>query len=868
MKRTLAALALLALAAVLFFVPRGDERGPEAVRGADGATSDAPTASASPLAATDATSERTSVVEAAPATLTDAAAAELAAEAATDVDDPRLAHIRGIVLQHDGTPAADAKLVVRGWGVSGERAQRHGTPTKPWQDVVAVTNADGSFDVAFDPPGAYQFVFEIAAAWAPMASWRWGEVPPGSVIDLGTIELPLGGRVEGRIVRHDGSPAGGVWTVATEDSAHGMQRYVPEQRISTQSDPDDSTFVFEGLAPGFFEIKASTLLAEPVLPQVVKVVAGRTSSVTFVHAGPPLERKLALSFTHLAAGAFAPPRREHVHLRTPQGNEIANGTVAAELPQGYRGGLVFEDLEPGAYVIAIDDPRFEPFVSEPLVTGRQHALALRGSVALTLCVTADGRALDDASFTVRPLVGEKGKSVFAYATPIAHDVPGEYLFATAPEAQVWYVAAHGFEAGEVEFPAGFELGSEQRVVVELEPAIGISGRVLDANGAPLAGAKVTAHLARDTAADANASSKGVFVDGNAPRVHTTTAADGTYWIGPLDAPAYDLVTDHPPAVCGFALAVPARSEGVDLVLAPHGSLSGRITPDFKGRADVGLVFRHTQAGARLPMHLTLLHRFAGAMSDFDAISVSADGTFRADFQPVGAHELALTTGLGEFTMGDSTTSVGDSVMKTVPYTIAAGATTELVVDLSNEAPRSARIHVDLTTESTSLLRVIGLKHTTTHDGSQHWFITAEGTLDDDGWAEVWPITPGRWRFELRPYDAPWAWPIGDEVDIDGATEFERRVTVELVRARVAVVAPSGAPAANQSFLIPLDGMSTSLRSNAAGELEFEMPPGTYTLKSSIKAIGSNSKPVPAQPIELVWTREGPAEPVLVLRPVE
>ena len=165
-------------------------------------------------------------------------------------------------------------------------------------------------------------------------------------------------------------------------------------------------------------------------------------------------------------------------------------------------------------------------------------------------------------------------------------------------------------------------------------------------------------------------------------------------------------------------------------------------------------------------------------------------------------------------------------------------------------------------------RVIGLKLTTTHDGSQHWFITAEGTLDDDGWADVWPITPGRWRFELRPYDAPWAFAIGAEVEIDGASEFERRVTVELVRARVTVVDSSGAPVANQRFLIPLDGMSTSLRSDAAGELEFEMPPGTYTLQSNIKPAFGAGKAVPAEPLEVVWTSSGPAEPVLVLRPKE
>jgi hypothetical protein len=864
MKRTLALVALLAVAAVLFFVLRGEERGPEALRGADTAAGEPSNANESALVAADAAKERTSVaVGAIPATA-EAAVSDLAASGAPTVDASQLARIRGVVLQHDGTPAVGAKLTVRGWEAGKDRVQQFGRPTTPWEDVRGTTNADGSFEIAFDPPGAYQFTFEIAAAWAPMATWRWGEVPPGRLIDLGTIELPLGGQIEVDIVRPDGSPVGGAWTVFTEDSLHGPLRDHHEASIYAEKDPTTGRYVFVGLAPGNVEITPVTSLAAPPKPQRVEVVAGRTATVTFVFVGPPIERMLAFNYSGFASRMFGPPPREHVHVRDMQGVEVVSGTVAVDLDKSYGVGLVFDDLEPGEYVIAVDDPRFAAHLSEPLATGGLHTLALEGSVTLTLTVTSGGRPVEGASFVAWPLGGDSQRAATRGRTrATAGAAPGEYVLATVPDAQVWSVSALGHVTGEVELATGLAPGSVQRATVELERGIGIGGRVLDANGEPLAGVEVTAFVARDAQAEAEVRTRGVFTRGNTPRTHAVSAADGSYWIGPLDAPAHDLVTDHPPAVCGFALAVPAGSEGVDLVLAPHGSLTGHIIPEFEGRARVSIGLRHSGAPSRLPPLLTLEghHR--------SPVVVASDGTFRADFQPVGAHELVLSIAPSKFAMGDGSMTIGGARLASAPYTIAAGVTTDVVVDVSNDLPLEARFHVDETSGSATKLRVVGLKLVHHESGNTtNWYIEAAADVGTDGWAEVSPITPGTWRFELRPYDAPWGWPIGDEIEIDATTDLERRVVVELVRARFAVVDPSGARIPECHFAFPLEGMWSSMQADESGELELEMPPGTYTLEPGHEVPDANGTLRPAQPIQLVWTRDGPAEPVLVLRPME
>lgn len=87
-----------------------------------------------------------------------------------------------------------------------------------WTDPdPVITTGDGRFDIAFDPPPAYQHFLEAQCEGRVPRTARWGAFERGRVDDLGDVSLPLGHVVEGRVVDTAGAAIPDVFV-----AVHGL----------------------------------------------------------------------------------------------------------------------------------------------------------------------------------------------------------------------------------------------------------------------------------------------------------------------------------------------------------------------------------------------------------------------------------------------------------------------------------------------------------------------------------------------------------------------------------------------------------------------------------------------------------------------
>ena len=167
-----------------------------------------------------------------------AAAAVLRPRAA--VDDPARV-VRGLVVDSHGRPLRDAIVEPRGVGVL-----KDGKPegmmfgTIRGLDPLAVTNAKGEFELAYNQPTNEMFFGIEARGFAPKAFLK---VPTGA--DRQTFRLGDGATVRGRLTE-DGKPvAGAEIGLFCQDNGNGAG--YDEIRLGTQ---EDGSFVFTNVPAG------------------------------------------------------------------------------------------------------------------------------------------------------------------------------------------------------------------------------------------------------------------------------------------------------------------------------------------------------------------------------------------------------------------------------------------------------------------------------------------------------------------------------------------------------------------------------------------------------------------------------------------
>ncbi len=176
------------------------------------------------------------------------------------------------------------------------------------------------------------------------------------------------------------------------------------------------------------------------------------------------------------------------------------------------------------------------------------------------------------------------------------------------------------------------------VRVPLSEASDVAGRVVDDEGRPVAGARVTT------------TSDGVL-DRAPPGV--TTDEQGRFALPPPGPPApgrrVSIVAEGPEGRAALSLRPDETVSDVVLVLVPGATVQGRVV-DGEGRALAGVVARLEPVWGRLPdrgrpgARTSLLLSMSGSDAGFPTASTDAEGRFEVRAVPRGPYDVRLARG--------------------------------------------------------------------------------------------------------------------------------------------------------------------------------------------------------------------------------
>lgn len=650
--------------------------------------------------------------------------------------------------------------------------------------VETVSGEDGSFTFPH-LPAAEVDLHAAAGGFAPVRV-RGVEVDGGpAAADLGTLVLAPGAALHGRVSTPAGEPVAGarLWVAEADGRPPEVVLNGIEETPPTGESGADGSFRVPDLAagrrhhlhaaaPGRLAASLPGLVppldesAVLVLPPATRL-AGRVVDEA--------EEPVAGARVELVDAAPAPGRLEPPERRPQTATAHSDGD----------GRFVLDGLATGPVRVTVSAEGFQTSAPRPLrlPTDAEPLFVLRPGATL------EGSVRDDAG---EPVTGARVTVVTESPSGRLRgfsDDAGGYRVGGIPPGS-WPVVVHHAEYETAGRVVAIEPGVQLHDVV-LTPGLAVSGRVVDGDGAPVAGARVALQrrLGR----------------GGRQRYTATSGEDGGFRIPRVLDGVYD-VSAEAAGHARTAAAEPVRLagepvDGVLLALQPGALLEGRV---------LGLEF-HQLETLRLTVGRQGEERFA---------RVDHRGHFRVPDLAPGIWRVEARTADGA-RQAEARVQV-EPPRATVELEFAEAATLEGVVRFGGEPVAAARLA--LRGHDTAVERAV----TSDHAGR---FLVAD-------------LQPGAYRLDLTHPGLG----LSDSRDVEVVTD--RRIEIDLLPARVAGRVVSAvdqrrgvaeARVVLERLLAGEAASMTALHSGPSGRFEVaRLSPGRYRLEVLAAGYGPRS----------------------------
>ncbi|ANM29871.1 hypothetical protein ABI59_10215 [Acidobacteria bacterium Mor1] len=453
----------------------------------------------------------------------------------------RAAEIVGTVVDPDGA------------AVSGATAQIYasGAPVIAGRSIARATSEeDGSFRMRKVDPGNYSL--EVRSSdYAPLR--RPGiEIAAGDRHDAGKLELEPGLEVRGIVLsKRDGQPLGGATVTFSQQGMFSFNFGGAQQGVPTGV---DGRFTYRGLGPGAIVVTGQH---PDYAPTRKNLRLSEDSGIT--------ELELILEQGGRIVGTVT----------DAQGQPLANVNVMAMMGMGQSmigpvetdasGRYVMDKVTAGVYTVtkvSQNDGAVAPRTKRAVVVEGEDVVvdfSDAEGIEVTGVVTRQGEPLGSAVVVLMPEgASNMDMSSFRYGQAdengnykLMVDSPGTYRIMVQAGGQQFMGAGVGLR---LEVPDGVDAMTRD---IELEEGGGIAGTVTDADGNPLAEARVSAFPASDTQMTQLAS-------------NASTDASGAYRLTGLDEGEYRVIAGAEGYVfetrIGIRVDGAGETSGVDFAL--------------------------------------------------------------------------------------------------------------------------------------------------------------------------------------------------------------------------------------------------------------------------------------------------------------
>ncbi len=654
-------------------------------------------------------------------------------------------------------------------------AARSGVPP-----ATATTDREGYFEIGGLADGRFDLAAD-AAGFAPLAV-PGVELPPGGGrVDLGTLFLEPGLRLEGQVVDSNGEPVAEAWVWARDDNAMGMGSLIGADRREADSRTGpDGRFVVDGLARGNQQsVRAEAEGYTRALLSGVEIPAEEPLRIV-------LERSASLSGV-VTDSSGAPVEGARVMVRAEPGNVPITGSRFVNARSDEDGLFTIDGVTPGRLSLRASAVGFQADERTGLeVVAGENLDDLR--IVLEPGATVTGRVLDSLGNplpeTQVGIVRDETAVAFGGGTSDRTDADGVYRMQGVPPGERSVEAVH--EGHQRQVRDLTVVAGENRLDFRLQAGVSVSGRVVDEGGVPVAGALVSAVLTGDhpglRPGGETTDGSGVFrLEGLSPGAYSLSARKDGFAVTTLEEPVE--VASGP-------------IQGIEIVLNRGAVVTGRLLgAELEDLAGAKVVAGNFARQDRMPL----------------IGSVDYEGRFRIEGVPAGEWTLIAV-------LSDGLPAAQE------PLTVAPGQREASVdIDLgADKASLRGRIRIGGEPAASAYLSLAG------QDTAARGF----GRADHQGRFEVRGLEDGTYEMEIVQLASGQT--RVETVEVRGDTEIDLDIEVSSVSG---VVIADGEPVERARVEIERTDTAPNVRqpvrTDPAGRFRIaSLVAGTYRLRAS------------------------------------